>query len=78
MSNMKTPALSNFTTLQIQSDIKKGKSNPLAMQIAKKLDSTNQNKYSSEDWKYTPPSNHYRNTFVEQQQQTFLKKLNLV
>jgi hypothetical protein len=78
MSKVNTPALPNFTTLQMQYDIKKGKSSPHAMQIAQKLDNTAQNKYSSEDWKYQPVSDHYRNTFVENQQQNFMKKLNQI
>ena len=78
MTRINTPSLPNFTTLQLQSDIKKGKSNPHALQIAQKLDSTSQTKYSSEDWKYQPVSNHYKNTFVEAQQQQYMKKLNLI
>lgn len=78
MSKMNTPALPNFTTLQMQYDIKRGTTNPKAMQLAQKLDSTSQNKYSSEDWKYQPVSNHYKNTFVENQQQNFMKRLNQI
>lgn len=68
--------LPTFTTLQLQSDIKTGEKKPLALQIANKLDETGQSKYSSEKWKYTPSSSHYRNTFVENQTQNYLKKLN--
>jgi len=78
MRNVNSPTLPNFTTLQIQSDIRKASSSPKAMQIAQKLDNTANNKYSSEDWKYQPPSNHYRNTFVEAQQNQYMKKLNLI
>lgn len=65
----------NFTTLQLQKDIKTGKSNPYALQIASELDKQ-KNAYQTGEWKNSVPKSYYRNTFVENQTATFLKRLN--
>lgn len=76
MNSIKS-TLPNFTTLQISSDLKAKKKNPLGLQIASELDKI-KSKYSDPTWRYEPVSSHYRNTFVEMQNETFKKRLNLL
>ncbi|EQC48874.1 hypothetical protein M899_0625 [Bacteriovorax sp. BSW11_IV] len=65
----------SFTTLQLQKDIKTGKTNPYALQIAGELDKQ-KNVYQSDLWHYSTPKSHYKNTFVENQTSNYLKRLN--
>lgn len=72
---MITKIAPSFTTLQLKNDIRTGKSNSYALQIAGELDKS-KNAYQTGEWKNSPAKSYYRNTFVEDQNANFLKRLN--
>ena len=74
---MKIYNSTTFSTLNSNYQTKNSTTNTKATDISGELDKT-ANKYSDGSWKDQPVKSHYRNTFVEQQKQNYLKRINLV
>lgn len=75
---MNIKSLPTFTQLTANSKIQSDQNTKvIALAISQKLDEV-KNKYSSDQWRHEPVSNHYRNTFVEAQNESFLKRLNKI
>lgn len=78
--SMNIQRIPSFMELTIKSNAIKNEDNQnLALEIAKKLDDpSSSNRYQNDSWKYSPPVSFYRNTFVEQQNENFKKRLNQI
>lgn len=75
---MEIKPFNSFTQLSLSNKVSQTQAEQKkSLEIAMSLDKIT-NKYQTDQWKYSPPISHYRNTFVEAQNEDFKKRLNMM
>lgn len=75
---MEIKPFNSFTQLSLSNKVSQTQAEQKkSLEIAMSLDKIT-NKYQTDQWKYSPSISHYRNTFVEAQNEDFKKRLNMM